>query len=80
MAAALAQVSQQSPQNVFDLRADRGRGESDVRHRWTNSYLYELRSCAAGSGMRACWAARDSAALTGETGNPVTAMTAATTP
>ena len=39
---AFANVGQQEPQNVFDLRGDRGRGENDVRHRWVSSYLYEL--------------------------------------
>jgi hypothetical protein len=39
---AFANVGQQEPQNVFDLRGDRGRSESDIRHRWVSSYLYEL--------------------------------------
>ena len=37
-----ANVGQQEPQNVFDLRGDRGRSEVDLRHRWVSSYLYEL--------------------------------------
>ena len=39
---AFANVGQQDPQNPFDLRADRGRNESDLRHRWVSAYLYEL--------------------------------------
>ncbi|MBI3208687.1 MAG: TonB-dependent receptor [Candidatus Solibacter usitatus] len=39
---AFANVGQQDPQNPLDLRADRGRSEQDLRHRWVSSYLYEL--------------------------------------
>jgi hypothetical protein len=39
---AFANVGQQDPQNPLDLRADRGRSEHDLRHRWASSYLYEL--------------------------------------
>jgi TonB dependent receptor len=72
---AFAQVSQQEPQNVFDVRADRGRGENDVRHRWTSSYLYELPFLRGGQ-----WYARLlggwelGGILTLETGKPITVV------
>jgi hypothetical protein len=39
---AFANVGQQDPQNPQNLRADRGRDENDLRHRWVSGYLYEL--------------------------------------
>jgi hypothetical protein len=39
---AFAQLSQQAYQNPLDRRAERGRIDSDMRHRWAGSFLYEL--------------------------------------
>jgi hypothetical protein len=39
---AFAQLSQQTYQNPLDRRAERGRIDSDMRHRWAASFLYEL--------------------------------------
>jgi len=39
---AFAQLSQQADQNALDRRAERGRNDDDIRHRWATSFLYEL--------------------------------------
>jgi hypothetical protein len=39
---AFAQLSQQTYQNPLDRRGERGRIDSDMRHRWATSFLYEL--------------------------------------
>jgi len=39
---AYAQLSQQTYQNPLDRRAERGRNDDDIRHRWATSLLYEL--------------------------------------
>lgn len=39
---AFAQLSQQSYQNPLDRKAERGRIDEDVRHRWATSFLYGL--------------------------------------
>ncbi|MFN7937698.1 MAG: carboxypeptidase regulatory-like domain-containing protein [Bryobacteraceae bacterium] len=39
---AFAQLSQQSYQNPLDRKAERGRIDDDVRHRWATSFLYAL--------------------------------------
>jgi len=73
---AYAQVTQQDPQNVFDLKSERGLSEADVRHRWVSSYLYELPFLRGTQ-----WYARAfgrwelGGILTAETGNPITVVT-----
>jgi hypothetical protein len=73
---AFANVGQQDPQNVYNLRGDRGRGENDLRHRWVSSYLYELPFLRGSQ-----WYARLlggwelGGILTLETGKPVTVVT-----
>ena len=39
---AFAQLSQQAYQNPLDRKAERGRIDEDIRHRWATSFLYAL--------------------------------------
>lgn len=59
------------PQNSYDLRAERGRSDFDIRHRFTLSYAYDL-PIARGNRWLGGW--QSFGVLTFQTGQPFTVM------
>lgn len=67
-----AQISQQSPQDPFNRRADRALNSSHASHRWAGSYLYQLPIQIPNRGLQAVFGGWELGGLvTVQTGNPV---------
>jgi hypothetical protein len=67
-----AQISQQSPQDPFNRRADRALNSSHASHRWAGSYLYQLPIRLPNAILQAVVGGWELGGLvTVQTGNPV---------